>query len=347
MRTSRKPRRTSRKRVARNPYYHATRGDFAKQILESGKLLARPAYKYKGRPAVFAGDTRSATIGDQAMDWADSKHSVYFGAFPEEENVLIEFDAREPDDRRGPEGHEAVWFSDVELINPRIVRRRTGRMLWNGRRTSRRKKPSRKASPRKTSKKKTSSRKPVRRVSSGVARKPAKSSEATAIADTQRLLRRWMVPRAYAVKFSDAQTSAMGKVNYRSRTISYSRPLWERATPTQRAEVVIHEVAHAVVEAFQGRTFGVQHGEAWKKQMRAMGIRQPSAYHTVSREGLKRTRADTIDVLCCGTAFRMTVKKATQLSSLRCRGCKEPPRIPSAADRKRVEGYRTRPSRWR
>lgn len=218
------------------------------------------------------------------------------------------------------------------------------------RRASRRK-VSRKAPPRKTSKKaspkKTSSRKPARRVSSGAARKPAKGSEATAITDTQRLLRRWMVPRAYAVKFSDAQTSAMGKVNYRSRTISYSRPLWERATSTQRAEVVIHEVAHAVVEAFQGRTFGVQHGEAWKKQMRAMGIRQPSAYHTVSREGLKRTRTDTIDVLCCGTAFRMTVKKASQLSSLRCRGCNEPPRIPSAADRKRVEGYKTRPSRWR
>jgi hypothetical protein len=83
-------------------------------------------------------------MADAAMKWADVKHSFHFGAHPEEENVLIEFDARPPDDRRGPtgmpsaDGDEAVWFDDVDLVNPRVVRRRKGEMVWNGRRTSRR-----------------------------------------------------------------------------------------------------------------------------------------------------------------------------------------------------------------
>jgi len=115
-----------------NPYYHATRADFARQILEERKLRAHPARKYGGRPAVFAGDTRSSTMGDAALSWSDSKHSLHFGAHPEDENVLIEFEADEPDDRRGPHGHEAVWFHDVELRDPKIVTRRPGRMVWNG-----------------------------------------------------------------------------------------------------------------------------------------------------------------------------------------------------------------------
>lgn len=138
-----KSQRTSR-RMKPNPYLHATRGDLAKQILEERKLRAFPSRKYEGRPAVFAGDARSPTMADAAMKWADVKHSFHFGAHPEEENVLIEFDARPPDDRRGPtgmpsaDGDEAVWFDDVDLVNPRVVRRRKGEMVWNGRRTSRR-----------------------------------------------------------------------------------------------------------------------------------------------------------------------------------------------------------------
>jgi len=124
--------------VRRNPYYHATRGDLARQILQERKLKARPAHKYAGRPAVFAGDVRSSAMADDAMNWADIKHSLHFGAHPDEENVLIEFDARDPDDRRGAGGDEAVWFDDVEIADPKIVRRRPGQMKWNGRHEARR-----------------------------------------------------------------------------------------------------------------------------------------------------------------------------------------------------------------
>lgn len=135
-------------------------------------------------------------------------------------------------------------------------------------------------------------------------------------------------------------TSAMGKVNHRRKMISFSRPLFDRGTPDQRRQIMIHEVAHAVVAFFHGRQPGVSHGKEWRSQMRKMGIANPSRTHSVSREGLKRKRRDTIAVTCCGKEFRITIKRLAR-GRTRCK-CGGPLEFASDADRRAFEAA-TRP----
>lgn len=193
-------------------------------------------------------------------------------------------------------------------------------------RTSRpKKKTSRKAPKRKTSKAATPRKAPTKRRTS---RKPAKDiavplptktkaqeqksttyTEQRAIADAHRLLAEYDTP-GYTVQFSNRLTRALGNVNHRTKIIKFSRPLFDRASATQRREVVIHEVAHAVVAHHHGRRPGVSHGKEWKDQMKRMGIKSPSRTHTVDRTGLRRQRKDTINVKCCGQTYRITAKRA-------------------------------------
>jgi len=144
--------------------------------------------------------------------------------------------------------------------------------------------------------------------------------EQKALAETHRLLAQWKVP-GYAAVFSNRLTSSMGRVNHRSKVITYSRPIWERATAEDRRVTVIHEVAHAIVAHFHGRAPGVSHGAQWKRQMRAMGIKKPQRCHKVSTEGLKRQRRDTVAVTCCGNEFRVTLKRLHRslASGARCK----------------------------
>lgn len=169
------------------------------------------------------------------------------------------------------------------------------------------------------------------------------NTEQQAIAEAHRLLAKWKVP-GYTAAFSNRMTSSMGKVNHRTKVITFSRPLWERASPSERKETVIHEIAHAVVAHFHGRKPGVSHGKEWKRQMRAMGIRNPRRTHAVSRAGLKRTRSDTISVTCCGVKHRITLKRLARIGGTggRCRckgGGTDEIRFATKADRDRFERY--------
>lgn len=173
-------------------------------------------------------------------------------------------------------------------------------------------------------------------------------TEAWAMEETKKLLLQWKVP-AFHVEFSNSMTRTLGLVNYRTRTVSYSRPLWVRATDEQRREVVIHEVAHAVVENRIGRRRGVSHGRDWKLQMIAMGISNPSPYHTVKRDDLRRKRGDTIEISCCGVhKMRITMAKmfkslrflpdGNYTSRMRCRSCNQSPDI-APEDKARFAEY--------
>lgn len=126
------------------------------------------------------------------------------------------------------------------------------------------------------------------------------------------MLAQWKTP-GYTAKFSGRLTSCMGKVNHRSRVVTYSRPLWARASVKQRRETVIHEVAHAIVACHHGREPGVSHGAAWKSQMRKMGVSSPARCHSVDRTGLKRQRSDTIAIRCCGREHRVTMKRLRRI----------------------------------
>lgn len=179
---------------------------------------------------------------------------------------------------------------------------------------------------------------PRKRKSSGTRPSASRTRDAQQIAidQTRDLLRRWGVT-GWTVTFNRRQTRAMGLANLRAKTIKYSPQLWERATAAQRSQTVIHEVAHAIVREQYG--YSVKpHGKEWKAQMRAMGV-EPRRTHSVSREGLKRKRKDTIEMVCCGKQFRVTLKRAVK--GLRCKCDGTPPRPATSEDRRRLTGYMT------
>jgi hypothetical protein len=88
--------------------------------------------------------------------------------------------------------------------------------------------------------------------------------------------------------------------------------------------------------------------------MRAMGA-EPKRTYDVQRDSLRRTRSDTVAMVCCGAAtFRVTLKKAHVLLTRggRCRACHQPPVLASDADRRLYEawvqgGLRIRPNSCR
>lgn len=189
--------------------------------------------------------------------------------------------------------------------------------------------PTKKAAPKKTSRAprpkappKKTSRAPAKRAAPRKAAKkraprapshPDLRSETTieekSIAEAHRLLAKWKIP-GYEVIFSEKARfrRTMGLCNMRDRVITFSRLLWDRATPEQRQTTVIHEVAHAVVRDDHGPLVN-SHGAEWKSQMRQMGIPKPQAKHTVPTHGLSGRR-DMVAVVCggCG-AFDMSVKR--------------------------------------
>lgn len=64
-------------------------------------------------------------------------------------------------------------------------------------------------------------------------------------------LRQWSVPN-YKVDFSNRFTRRMGQCDFKHRVITLSAPLWPLATPEQRRQTTIHEVAHAVTRDRHG-----------------------------------------------------------------------------------------------
>lgn len=160
---------------------------------------------------------------------------------------------------------------------------------------------------------------------------------------THRLLTEHGVSPRYHVSFSNRLTKAMGLTNYRVRSITYSIPLWARADTDRRRETVVHEAAHAIVEAQYGLKRGTSHGRPWRTQMRVMGYPNARPYHTVDRTGLRRERADTVEVSCCGEQLgRLTFKRLARIllnPRAKCRRCAEKPKITSVADQARFEAW--------
>lgn len=177
---------------------------------------------------------------------------------------------------------------------------------------------------------------------------PSGLTEGWAISETQKLLSEWHIPTHFQIEFSNALTKALGRVNFRTSTISYSRKLWLRATDEEKRTVVIHEVAHVVVDHLHGRRAGTAHGRVWKLQMVRMGIPwgNVSPYHTIDRTGLKRSRVDTVGMSCCGGAeFRITMEKlrkslnAAGETRMRCKRCDERPKLVSQDDLTKFQTY--------
>ncbi len=167
------------------------------------------------------------------------------------------------------------------------------------------------------------------------------SSHRETIAFAHEMLHQWAIPN-YKVDFSGRFTRRMGQCDFRHRVISYSTPLWPLATPEQRRQTAIHEVAHAVTRDRHGTVS--PHGKEWRAQMVAMGA-SPKRTHNVNRESVKRTRGDTVTMVCCGGApFRVTLKKAHGLVTRggRCRACQQPPVFATAADRTMYETWARR-----
>jgi predicted SprT family Zn-dependent metalloprotease len=129
----------------------------------------------------------------------------------------------------------------------------------------------------------------------------------------------------WRVTFSDKMTWAMGKASYGPRKIVYSRPLFSRATELERRETIAHEVAHVITTIVRGHRD--VHGPIWRATMRELGYRDARRCHNVEREDLKKTRPDTIGLVCsCPVQIRVTLARmlrASERRGLRCRKCKQ------------------------
>lgn len=153
------------------------------------------------------------------------------------------------------------------------------------------------------------------------------------------LLRQWAIPN-YHVNFSGKFTSRMGQCNFLHREITFSTPLWPLATPEQRRNTTIHEVAHAVTRDRHGAAVAA-HGREWAAQMVAMGA-PPKSRHNIDTSSVKRKRADTVAMVCCGgSPTQITLKRAHRLVTMRgtCKACSQPPVFASASDRKKYEDW--------
>ena len=105
--------------------------------------------------------------------------------------------------------------------------------------------------------------------------------------------------------FNKRFTKRLGDANPNTRHIRLSIPLWERANEAQRLEVVTHEVCHIIVmvKAWKQKTYiHNPHGQEWQEAMKIAGYSNPSKYHTVNRNDLKRKY--TQYYLQCGCAKR-------------------------------------------
>ena len=140
-------------------------------------------------------------------------------------------------------------------------------------------------------------------------------NEQTAVADTHVLLASWGVP-GYSVRFKSMRSKA-GYVDFRKKTIVYSKEAWAHLPQNSNRITVVHEVAHAVVMAEHGphvRRGKVRpHGKEWKAQMREMGIPNPET--TMSRSDSKIMRdlpggrkMPRVKASCCGKTYSFTLR---------------------------------------
>ena len=131
-----------------------------------------------------------------------------------------------------------------------------------------------------------------------------------------------------SISFNDRFTRRLASANYHKRSIRLSTPLWERATPKERYETVVHEVCHIVCDSTGP---GVSaHGWQWKKAMVVCGV-APERCHSIDRTGLKRTtKVYTSTCRCPGEGqnariIKITLNMAKKIRAgirYSCRTCK-------------------------
>lgn len=122
-------------------------------------------------------------------------------------------------------------------------------------------------------------------------------------------------------KFTNRLTRVFGRAFCHNRLIEISKPLWDRASPKERRQLVIHETCHIVATYKHGHAIS-DHGREWKQCMHKAGVPAERCHH-VNRDGLRR-KVKRYEVSCaCTTAWFGHVKasqvKSNMLYCLRCK----------------------------
>jgi SprT protein len=98
------------------------------------------------------------------------------------------------------------------------------------------------------------------------------------------------------VKWSNRYTNCMGKAHYRGptdMTVTFSGPLWPRASADERRQTIIHEACHIIArykhQHLGGKRRIQPHGWEWKQAMTRAGV-APKRCHNVDTTGLGRKR---------------------------------------------------------
>lgn len=117
------------------------------------------------------------------------------------------------------------------------------------------------------------------------------------------------------IRWSNGYTRCMGRAKMNAAKtffeVSFSVKLWERATPEQQRNTVIHEVCHIV--CFVKCPHAKGHGIEWKKLMVEAG-EIPLRTHSVNRTGLKRTNEKAFCYCRCGKRV-ISSNRATRIKN--------------------------------
>lgn len=124
-------------------------------------------------------------------------------------------------------------------------------------------------------------------------------------------------------RFRNNMTRCFGQAWVDRKLIEFSVPLWERATPEEREQVVIHETCH-IIAGYKHKYEIKPHGLEWRSCMIDAGA-EPDRCHRIDRKGLKRQYVK-YGVKCSCTSVWVSHVKAAQIRkrSHSCMKCKSP-----------------------
>lgn len=117
----------------------------------------------------------------------------------------------------------------------------------------------------------------------------------------------------------------MGLAFYGEYRVEFSLPLWEKASPADRYETVVHEICHITADHRYGRR--CIHGPEWIAEMQRAGFPNPQRCHKVeTKQHKQQTR---IKASCgCGAVTSLGPTQAKRLhqgkQSYHCTKCNGP-----------------------
>lgn len=94
----------------------------------------------------------------------------------------------------------------------------------------------------------------------------------------------------HKIYWSNGYVRCLGTALYKSSgcsELTFSVPLWDRASQQERYQCVVHEVCHLVARV-RATTVEDPHGSTWRNCMVEMGL-SPDRCHQVDRTGLGKT----------------------------------------------------------